>query len=187
MSRTTKPCPGCGTIDSCRSADSVCDSCTRKLAFYDELMARQAEQVEDKRNCVVVAVPWADHGYPSIPHSTSSFGDDKPTAKENLQNRVRTLALELSEAAPGTRSQESYALATCGKLEFNWRDPLRLMLPGVAECLRTIYDSAHAIAEEAYAEGHRDGRSLLMQLRDGKLTPDEVEERISKVVAKAGK
>lgn len=46
MSRTTKPCPGCGEVDSRRKADDVCRGCRHKL---DVLLPELHERVRKNR------------------------------------------------------------------------------------------------------------------------------------------
>jgi len=42
MSRTTKPCPGCGHVKPSRKADEVCYDCRKKLDRVDEVEAELA-------------------------------------------------------------------------------------------------------------------------------------------------
>jgi hypothetical protein len=65
MSRTTKPCPGCGEVKPGRSANSVCRDCSKALAGWKTHVA-SVEQIALKGEQVVTVLSEARQGWPGF-------------------------------------------------------------------------------------------------------------------------
>ncbi len=185
MSRVTKPCPGCGRVHGGRAADKVCIDCQERLKFYDDLIAAQKGQLKTKE-VTPVLVPQQSHWLPYIQHADHGSFDGTEQHGHRFQRCFLELALGLSEpAADIIHFERAAGLATYSNVDSGGRGDVRLMQPGVARCLKELYDTANTIAQAAFADGHATGLKLLMQVRDGQISVNDAEVKAAAVAQKA--
>ena len=185
--KTTKPCPGCKEVHGGRGADEVCDECQRKIKFFDQFAVEQTGELK-RKEVTSVRIPGAPHWLPYLPHSTQPdaiFGKN-----ERLGDRFQTvfleLALGLSEPSDvGKHDALGIATYTITESPGGGGEGPRLMQPGVARCLREIYDLTRSISENAFALGHSAGLKLLDKIRSGEISVNDAEVEAAKVTQRA--
>ncbi len=182
MSRTTKPCPGCGEVHPYRPAAEVCGDCEAK---FEELrvLKQSIRQAIENGHLVVANLHGAWHWQPYI---TGPNRDD-----------VQKLFLELCEAV----SQRTWRETSEGHFHYGILDTEgdkrdntlivpkarndrkesgdnQCMLPShAANILPKLYQAISDLADSCYLEGHQKGRDLLMSLHSGELTMADFEDR----------
>lgn len=187
--RTTQPCPGCGEVYPYRGAKEVCPTCKGKLKFFDDLAEEQKRELKAKE-IAQVFIPGASHWLPYIPHGRirGSRHHDEGDLASTFQMTFRELALGLSDPMPngGPRSS-SLSIATKDQADATTSSSgeHRAMQPGVARCLRVLYDSTVAIANNAYADGRADGGALLAKLRAGEISTSDLEVQQASAIQNA--
>lgn len=172
MSRTKRPCPGCGEVHPYRPAASVCETCARKLEQFDRLKAL----VEADASTVVLSFSvsnltnWLPPGIPweikqafeiSLCGLVRELCDELPKTAETMKMRSEENDGWLAPHCPRTDSSYRYygdlvrAPAALPRL-------LVLFLPAMREAFKAVHADGHA---EGAGEIARELRNAAESLR----------------------
>lgn len=195
MSRTRKPCPGCGEIDRYRPATEVCESCRELMDAGREFHERlRAEAETGERRAYGVAPVTRDHDWPRI-FAGGGFSNDPARAFARAFSRLVRL---IGEEIPTKLVPQDKHDVINGRWEMTHKaeraarrlvpalaqsDAGRgslsecvLLLPEVARALSDLYASANAIAVRSQRDGEERGYSILTGLATGRLSVGEFNE-----------
>lgn len=162
---TYKPCPGFGS-SSGRLVDKVCDVCARYLESERERTSAIAE---------IVGKTYKAYGTVEKPYSLPYVRGSRDRFQIAIHGLSEVVSIPYSgwEDVPHVwpRNNGDYV---------DWRTK-RMFEPKVAATLGEIYAAVVGLAEEAYKDGHQDGRDLLNQLASGEITADKFNDVATRV------
>lgn len=173
MSRTRKPCPGCGERVWDREKDKVCSGCQKILDEYGDMVNRVRKPA---RGLAKVALPWAPHALPYIPNASDYFA--KIEHGRDFQRAFFELAGLLAKDSTGEHVDKAEWLVPVREAS---QDKVITMPHEVVAELRKLYDATIGISEQAYREGHRDGRNIVTGLCTGSLSVKDLEEDVLRI------
>jgi len=169
--RTRKPCPGCGEAPEhdylWRDADTVCDTCKRKLALVDEWTKANAKLREE------------GGAHVRLPRSISLYHSPRTTAAERAERQALEEALiELcavcGEDVPSERLAEQWFRADeslDGDTANNGTGgDVVMMRRARIEALKKTLAAAKVCGKASYLSGEAHGRNALMRLATGDLS-----------------
>lgn len=181
--KTTKPCPGCGTVVPWRTANKVCPSCA---ALLDAARKRndKIEEMAKNPELVSVLLPWAIHAYPYIQHANAVPGGK---TDHEFYSAVDTLLRCSGVLPPGddkwkwgeSRPVFPY-LKSFGNGPGHDATLLRLEKP-VYELWLKVWSAVVEMVDNAYRNGHADGSNLLARLASNEITITELNYRQEKI------
>lgn len=154
MGRTTKPCPGCGDVNSSRAAAEVCYECKRLMEDGNKYRALTVNPDRELRQVVT-----ARHHLPYIRHC----GDQHRYA---FQEHFRDLAVAVSIKSP--ESEHTLVRLVEGQ-DSDYRGS-RSFVAGVPTLMNSLYQEARAIAQAAYDAGRQDGQNFIAGLAAGEMS-----------------
>lgn len=157
---SSKPCPGCGEIDSRRPADKVCNTCKAKLKRLDEL----EERLSGNTDTVIVSFASASYN--------SYIWSKKRGSGNALQNAFYEIAFTAGKELPAYSKAEYDLLGKrhdVGTHHYHVMEMPRQL----AEAIKNTYAMMNKILEGEYEQGKSDGHNLLMRLAQGDLSPNE--------------
>ncbi len=179
MSRTKKPCPGCGEVSPRRAADEVCHECAKKLREHKEL-SESIEKLAAKKKTKIVAMPF-HYELPYFkncsPHQGPNFQimfydlvlasavEYFPEQNKNPQSRYGDFKTDLAGAGKERESFHQKQKSSRGDLVIN-KDTLL--------ALRSFYDQMEAYAAAVYENGLSDGTDLLGKMIRGEIKAEEI-------------
>lgn len=160
--QSTLPCHGCGSTLP-HWTGQVCDECAKALREHKAYKEQEAADTDT----VLMTGKQQDYALPHIRHESHDSSIRKP---------LHALMLKLSMPASWPHPKPvgrvfTPLLNTSGHIS-EWDTTVRIR-PDHAQLLDEILQAAIKLSEHAYAEGHRDGKSLLAQLASGEITADE--------------
>ena len=166
---TYKPCPGCGGVEL-RPSKGVCGECKSAIdsqrALREEIKARGSSVLHQ------FDVPKAPHWLPYISHDHyDDSGHSRP-----VQTAFHKLAMEVSQKNDGRAIDFQNVPDLFNRLPGDNHcssNETRLFDKRVALALRALFDCTRKVTEHAYKEGVQYGRSLLMQLNAGDISPSD--------------
>jgi len=161
MSRTRKPCPGCGEVHPHRPADKVCWQCER-LMEAGRLLKKQ----QRKRYPRQYRLPRRAYGLPYV----RNVGQD---SRQTFQQAVYDLAIALSETSVEYRHDHADDLLPDGNDRPCSDSSLVYVESATRDTLYDLYAAVQAMTEEAYKKGKRDGGRFIDRLCRGEVSVDE--------------
>ena len=174
MSRTTKPCPGCGVVHSRRSSAEVCHEC-RAVFVSHKILVESLEAAIDAGDLEPVRLYGASHWQPYIGpesdhvnrlfmdlcHAVSvrTWRDGEWHTERDIIDRENKAVVKSDRSANGSPSQQY------------------LMPAGACKTFGNLHESIRTLVDHSYLRGHEKGRDLLMSLHSGDITLAEFEDR----------
>lgn len=176
------PCPGCG-VECVYPKGGVCDDCRGALKKWHTQEAERAAKADER----VYYTKERDYGFPHLSHEVERReGVERRYAiREPLLRLHALVSRPLDGGTPWkaleARGDDAYTY-TRGD-SFGARDwtITRLFPVAVADALRDLYAGIEDSLENAYAQGHAKGRSLLLGLASGDLTSDEFNDEAARL------
>ncbi len=160
MGHTTKPCPGCGEINSARGAKDICSGCKMLI---EEAKATRA-RMEQKIDTGIFKIPYAYYTLPYIAHCR----------REPIQNLFQELILGVGEISSDAEYNASPLIE---KSETDYGQEHRRRFPlAFREHANELYKAIQHATKEAYQTGYEDGQKLLVQLARGEVSLDTYRE-----------
>lgn len=175
MRASKTPCPGCGATGKHRPADKVCLDCFKDLLEIKELREHMKAEGE---NAEVLALPFAPHGLPYVPHENDRRRDEIPNVQESFYNLMKNLGKPTSgddiEFDRMIEPDKSY-----GGSGDSPRDP-KIYPKGTQKFARDLYKAILSLADHAYTEGFNRGDDLLGNLAKGEVTVKDYEAQVKR-------
>jgi hypothetical protein len=173
MSRTKRPCPGCGQVKPWRAASEVCADCK---VLLDEGRKARERAATVPRGTELAVLPFAPHRLGYIPHFWQPFlGERHKSADAVIQQAIFDLASMFGEQVEWRdvrrSNQQPLAPVTMdghGGNNTYWKVPI-----GLRDILTRLYEAVQAGAKHAYEEGKHDGHSLLIGLATGQTSIED--------------
>jgi hypothetical protein len=173
MRASKTPCPGCGQTGKHRPADKVCLECFKDLLEIKEL--REHMQAEGA-NAEVLALPFAPHGLPYVPHEKDRREEGVPNVQESFFNLLQSLGKPTSgddiEFDRMIESEKSYSSDSP-------RHP-KIYPKGTQKLARDLYSAILRLADAAYERGFNRGDDLLGNLAKGEVTVKDYEAQVKR-------
>lgn len=169
MSRTRKPCIGCGEVHPYRPADKLCHDCARDLQLGQRLRKKIKAGKADVKIYKVAEYGWS-HWYPYIHVGHSGEAGDE-------FRRAFDLVVTQSSDPAEIGSIDTEILVPANNFTTSDQQYPVSMKPELAEGLRRLYLAVQSIADEAYKNGKADGCDLLNGLASGEMSVKEFNER----------
>lgn len=160
MSKTRKPCPGCGETVY-RDADKVCNLCQKIL----EKARDEEEFLKGQTDRVVI-------GYAERPYWNADIYTHSKKGDE-IRDRFFDLVKAAAQPMLYYQTPEFYVL---GKMS-SYYPVCATMNRMAAEAIRDIYEMLNPILKAEYEAGKKDGHNLLMRLANGDLAPNAFMEK----------
>lgn len=176
MSRTTKPCPGCGNVDRYRKRDAVCQACARALKWAEDNRDNTHNAVVNKQ---VAAYTQQDQsGMLYYPHASA----DTDMSRE-LRLVIAALLQRLSKPAPPDGGLPTLMPLVTPSRDFaNYGRTTVLFSPEDAELVRRLDQTVRAALGNAYANGLRDAGNTIRSLINGTITVNDFVEQMNKIL-----
>lgn len=183
MAMTKKPCHGCREPQPFyRDAESVCDKCRELL---EEAKARRAEleKTGDPEGREFVVMRSRDHEIDhchEVPCIHKYHTVDNNDPRDRVFRKLYELARALATEAPKTDREDVVEVLPAdehgGRYYNSFYNITMLMPKGVPALINELHDRIRAWGAGCYAEGYREGSSILKQLSTGELTIDRFNE-----------
>lgn len=163
-----------------RRKTEVCNECRATLDIGRQLK-------EERRQSTHAAMIMRE-----VPHALPYLRKAPSSNCGKVQAAFWRLSMLLSRPTDETADMNhgpSERLGSSPGYLYLWRDRhdghswavTRVIDRATADALGDAYEAVKRMAEAAYADGHADGRNLLMQLASGDLTPDQFNERAARL------
>lgn len=173
-----KPCHGCGGTDP-RPTTSVCRECRQKLTAYDALMAQELERKKDSPTLYIV--PERAHWLPYVRFDATEKFADHPVRDGFWKLATVASAMYDGRARDYDKAPSLFVRRRSDDhFSVGGDDCWRLLRPSIGKAISELFEVVRDALTHAYNEGVQHGRSLLIQLNDGDLTPKDFERRITK-------
>ena len=187
MSRTTKPCPGCGEVDRYRVANAVCGNCRRDLDAWKQHVASLGKLDAQTE---IVELSEVDYAWPGFYNGAHGHGlENFETHQAGLQKGMHAVAYRLAKAVyPKNQGPEDSWKAKplfmrpsydypLGEHMHGWFNTDALFAKTDIDLFRTLYDHIAQFAHLCYLSGVRDGQNILVGLANGTLDLERLEEK----------
>lgn len=159
---SSKPCPGCGKIESWRPADEVCRECKQALKKIKDWEEQISKIGNDQ---IVVSFGLRDYWNQYIhDHVNHDVTDDH--IGRNIVSAFHRLALAASTPSLEYHAEFELLGEAQGKQYV-------IMQRSIAEAIRDLFALMQPSIEAIYKSGKLDGHNLLMRLATGDLAPNE--------------
>ncbi len=169
MSRTKKPCPGCGKLDPYRPADKVCSACHAALR-RSEKTDRELEAAAKQPGLAPVWLPWAIHAYPYIrnarDHETGEdFDRDFYRAADTLLrcSGVHAPTLGRGNCSPVFEYPKNHPESSFDSTVIHIERP-------VLDQWRKLHGAVQGIARTAHKIGADEGANMLARMARNEVT-----------------
>lgn len=187
MAHTKKPCPGCGQIDRNRAADQVCGVCRKKL---DRIAAIEAEAEQLRATVSTASAMETKPRLVYLPTRNYNIMDQRDRlidSPEFSTFRLSTAAVIRSLTQPLDQGRKTnhwnqrdsvpaicdHAISESSAENFGYAE----LSDEAVKTVRQWWKDLTAFGRTCYAAGVEDGRDLLVQLANGGMTLDQVNER----------
>lgn len=167
--QSTQPCHGCGSTEP-HWTGRVCDACAKAIKGYADIQAERAAAPDT----VVMLGKERSYGLPHL-HKTGS------TLRDAVQNGFLLLQNALSTPVAGYAEHQGRIFNPRNDYrESDWDVRIRIRADH-AKTLGDTYDAVRSAIDYAYADGHDNGRRLLMNLAAGTITNDEFNNQAARL------
>ena len=146
MSRTKKPCPGCGVVYPYRSAAVVCHSCANKLRRFDQIVEQQRKV--EKEGFVRVKF----HGRVRLSTHCSQYHEGR-----GLSDGVIDFLGTLGKLAAETDYENAQPLTKEDKGMYSPRSEQLLMRPSQVKAIQDMLTGLQRVLDSAYEAGEHHG------------------------------
>lgn len=205
MSRTSKPCPGCGKSDRYRTADKVCKDCDHAIKSWGEHVANV--NADKKLATVILKREW--HWNPGFYYGGPR---QEPEGFSETRRSLGQLFWELGELSCAEKFESCDApdeahldksnttyLYKRPDIRFPLKKgeqyPERCDYPAsegdggsynalygrietkLLETIQALWDHTARFAQMSYLGGLMDGKNLLLQLSSGEISPEKFNEK----------
>jgi len=164
MSRTRKPCPGCGEVHPARPADGVCYDCKKMIQLGRDTRAAADAPAQERKPYVV---PDVSHGFEYIHYVP--YDERAALTREML--RMVTLI-----GQPYHGSNRQYNCPLLIPSSDGMHGSPRLYTDSEVEIIRKFWDALDVTCVATYEDGRAKGRSLLLGLANGETSVDDLNE-----------
>lgn len=155
---SSKPCPGCGEVDSSRPAKEVCRACKHLLQRAKWLEEELSKLGDDK---VVVK-------FGKLPHWNEYIH-----TKSDVGRGLMDIFQRLAEAGSCPSAVHSSEFRLLGKIDAFSGARYAVMLSPLAEAIRDLRVAVGEALKLEYEQGKKDGHNLLFRLASGDLSGNE--------------
>lgn len=179
---TYDPCHCCGSTLHQRPKDRICSDCVKLVAD-----AQAIRQAQDSQAASGEAMPFytheRDYALPYLAHVDRDLGLQAAFLK--LSELLSTPTKDRPPMVPDPRVKSPHDYKITEDKWFLWGSNnirsgdwvcQRTFSPAIAEAIRTLFLKTREAIEQAYKNGHKDGRNLLMQLAGGEITTNQLNE-----------
>lgn len=192
MSRTTKPCPGCGKIDRYRAADKVCDACANAIKKWNE----HVEKVKTIPGVATVRLSEAYHWQPMFYFGGHCHGvEGLSETRDELAKLFKELAelacidtLDSSDgwtlentpfvySVPVFKGEKAHLNYPTSNGSGGYSAPYGKMPKRLLDVIRALFDRTARFTEMAYLGGLQDGQDVLYQMTSGQISPANLQEQ----------
>lgn len=181
MSRTKKPCPGCGEVNRYRPAAEVCHTCQEHIKLGKQAIA------EAKKTGPGNVWVRGYHGTPYVHRGSIGWRGD-PDCRDigkALGKVFKSIAVP-SQGRDTAVDEDVFTLDVkiAARMRIdqgnNWHQPDFQVPAEFLDAIRELYVDLCHVTAHAYEEGKQDGRNILDGLASGEISVRELNEETAR-------